>query len=148
TVDVGSIVREWTPEERKLALAILISDTFAENGELPFGVRDENDASLAIVEPLRLQAREVNSDEETPFMKEMRRRVATCDESYAVDDVLQRMEKEEKESVFSPKVVQTPLSDGSQRWFDLDSARQWNGRMSSGPQRQNLYLSRCGTFIM
>lgn len=51
----------------------------------------------------------------------------------------------------------TPLTDGSGRWFDLDSVRKWERHISSeeehyqshyGPEGEYLCLTRKGTFIL
>lgn len=144
--DVAAIVRDWSPEERKLALAILIGDTFAENGEQLFPVRDENDRSLAIVEPFRFSAREIVLDDSTPYLRELRRRVETSEDSLPLDEFLAQIEQEEEASVFYPNLDRVNLSDGSGRWFDRTSSRAWN-QATQASTRETLYLTKGGAFV-
>jgi hypothetical protein len=159
--DVTELVRGWTEEERKLALGIIIGDTFAENGDTLFAVNDENDLSLAIVQPLRVTVTDLVLDDSTPYLRELRRRAESAEDSISHEDLLEQMQKEERESVFYYRMNQTFLSDGSEFWFDQSSAREWQESSDPGPNRiaisratgiawkhEKLFLTRCGTFIM
>ncbi len=161
TQDIASIVRDWTEEEKKLALGILIGDMFAENGEQLFAVADEKERSLALVQPFRFQVEESKLDDSTPYGREMLRRIATAEDAIPLDELIEQWDKEEQESVFSPRIIETPLSDNSGRWFDINSARKWTEAVESKPdgtniskatgvpwQHETLCLTRCGTFIM
>lgn len=94
--DVTSIVRDWTPEERNLALGIIIGDTFAENGEQLFSVTDENELSLALIQPFRFRVEPSNLDESTPYGREMLRRIATLDDAIPLEEFMEELKKKRK----------------------------------------------------
>lgn len=159
--DVTSIVRDWTPEERNLALGIIIGDTFAENGEQLFSVTDENELSLALIQPFRFRVEPSNLDESTPYGREMLRRIATLDDAIPLEEFMEELKKKEKESVFSPRTIETQISDNSGRWFDINAARKWDEELVLNPdgtriskatgiawKHETLCLTRCGTFVM
>jgi hypothetical protein len=159
--DVASIVRDWTPEERRMALGIIIGDTFAENGEQLFSVADENELSLALIQPFRFRVEPSNLDESTPYGREMLRRSATLDDAIPLEELMEQWDNEQKESVFSPRVIETQISDNSGRWFDMNGARKWDEELVLNPdgtkiskatgiawKHETLCLTRCGTFVM
>lgn len=94
--DVVSTLREWTPEEKEMALAILIEEKFADNTEKPFAVRDLRDRSLALVQPLRFTVEKLVLDDSTPYLRELRRRFETADDSIPLDEFLEKCRIEDE----------------------------------------------------
>jgi hypothetical protein len=95
--DIASTVREWTADEKQMALAVLIEEKFAENAEKPFAVRDLRDLSLALIQPLRFTVEELVLDDSTPHLRELRRRFETADESIPLEEFLENCRKEDAE---------------------------------------------------
>jgi hypothetical protein len=91
--DVGAVVKKWSPGERKLAVAAILRELESAGEAKPLMIKDETDATVGILMPVRSRARPFDMSQSTPYVDEIKRRLATADQSIPIDEVNEMLDR-------------------------------------------------------
>jgi hypothetical protein len=88
---ITAIVSKWSLREKKFAMATILRDLKSTE---PLTIKDELNETVGIVMPVRSRALPFDMSKSTPYVEEIKRRLATVDQSIPIEEVNARLERQ------------------------------------------------------
>ena len=87
TSNIPAVVSKWSLREKKLAVAAILRELESSGDSKPLLIEDESHKTVGLLMPLRSRVRSFDMSQSTPYVEEIKRRLATADQSIPIQEV-------------------------------------------------------------